>query len=302
MSLPVIGTANLDLLSRSGLLNVDLKGSILGDTHLGIAEITSIESLNYKDNYFGLINADIINPILGEDHIGAWIFHQIETAEGTTVSGGLVIADLNDSLLGDAHIGVGEFGSLDPPNPSVPTENPTGEIPIQNKPSSPGKPARPPDLNNTGINQGNISVEDKSTQYFSSFDESMQSADRLAPVAELSAVLTNAGNKDGSHQQSEKELASLKKLAEANVNGLTNSVIQMALLQNAPSGNSSSSGSGSGSSSSGSGGSGADSILDSAYDAELGIETNVQIILQEMADEWIKAPPIKPPQATFFLS
>ncbi len=299
VSLPVIGTANLGLLSRSGLLTLDLKGSILGDTHLGVAEVTTFESGDYQETYFGLINADIVNPILGEDHIGVLEIRQIQTDEGILVSGGLVIVDLNNSPLGDAHIGVGEFNTSDTATSSTPPKNPEG--PLQGDPSSSGNLARPPNSNKTVIGQGSRSGNEKSSKQSSSFDESAVSDDRPAPTADLSEGVADTGNKAELNHQTEKDLELLKKINDPSLNDSTNSAIQLALSETATSGTSSSSGSGSGSSS-GSGGSGADSFLDSEYNTELVVKTNTQMILQEMADEWIKAPPIKPPQAAFFLS
>lgn len=296
-------------ISSGGLLIANSKDSILGGIHLGIAEVTKIAAPNYQEINSSLINADTNSQLLGDNHLGLLEYHQKETDSVNTVSGGLVVID-SESPLGDTHIGLGEFNNKEyyNSNPNVPNGNSSTDVPqkpVVNNPDTNEKPAgsgsinpvqkADPDMNHTYQNK-QPGLEDTSEEI-----NSRDVKDKNKSVDELAKLIKDLGFETAAnyHRNNAMDLK-LSNLSQAN-NKTGNSDEQTMITLGSSVVGGGGLSSGSGGTASYHGGSGIDSLLDTGAMKEFTLNNYIHYLIKELSDEWIKAPPIKPPQTSFFL-
>ncbi len=321
------------------LAAVDTQDSPVGDVHVGVGEVTQTKTADSTETDTGLVHVGLDNPVTGETQIDVLDSQVKETNEGTTVSGGVVTVDTNDSPIGDTHIGVGEVNEETPapadnnkptsPTTQADTQAPADSTPVQETPapqestpvqenptpteSTPVQENPAPTEETTAPVQTTIpeettkndttSEKETTTEEFNQMDGSVDSQNA---GIELTANVLPVTDVVQNNQAQEQNAASteLKKDIGAAGNDSANSPVQVT----EPAGSSTTtagsggSGSGTGGSSSSGGGFAMSMYLGNEYQREIDLQNQVQSILKELSDEWIKAPPIEPPKAAFFLS
>lgn len=324
---------------HGGLLITDLQDSIVGDAHLGLAEVNAIQTSDSKELHASLVNGEIVNPILGDSHLGVIDFNQKETSEGKTTSGGIIIIDLEDSPIGDVHIGAGEFeknengkpnsnttnpedegnipqnegtnsdqdpihdGSKDNEQPGEETQIPgNGDQPNENSeeeisnPSSPVNPSIPDQEDLQQDNENNLDA----LEHINVLDDEMNDLnelDRKGSVSQWMNELIDAGNHTVLNKDIEQSLSKLLE-GQNDVNDLMSDIPTTSQIVPNGSGN----GASGSTNNVGGGGNGLVAHLDREYMNEDYIHNQLHFILKNvLPDQWIKAPPGKPPKDLFFL-
>jgi hypothetical protein len=312
-----------------GLVIVDTNDSPVGDAHVGVGEVTKTETSDSTETDAGLIHIGVDNPVTGETNIDVLDSQQKETEDGTTVSVGVVDVDTKDSPIGDTHIGVGEInpgGTTEPVDTNKPADPTTPEEQAAPTESTPTEVTTQPTETTTPVKENPTSQETnpvvetpvsndmtstketESSAIDSNTEDNNQienSADLQNAGIELIAEVLPITGKIESNIESEKNdaAAELKKDLDAAGNDTENSPVQITTAAGpSTSSGSAGSGSGTGGSSSSGGGFAMSMYLGNEYEKEIDLENQVQSILKELSDEWIKAPPIKPPTAAFFLN
>lgn len=323
-----------------GLVNVDAQDSPIGDVHASVGEVTQTKTSDSTQTDAGLIHVGVDNPVTGETQIDVLNTQQKQTDEGTTVSGGVVSVDTKDSPIGDTHIGVGEVKPEEPtapddankpadPTPSegtttptdsttTPTDSTTPETAPTQEPTTPvvstsndGTAATSdptpievttPVVDETTKNES-APAKETNTEELNQIDGSADSQNASSKFTENTLPATENIIQNTQTQEKNVTAAELKKDLDAAGNNTANSPVQViAPAGSTTAGSSAGSGSGAGGSSSSGGGFGMSMYLGNEYLREIDLKNQVQSILKELSDEWIKAPPIDPPQGTFFLS
>ncbi len=321
---------------HTGLVIADVNNTPLGDGRLGIAEVKKVETPDYNEFHSGLIIGDVTNTPLGNAHLGLIEYQQTETDEYKSSNGGLVVVDI-DSPINDSHIGIGEFQQVEKKDP-VPTQEKPKEEPKQeeqpdtkpvevnpgnngeNGSTQPGNsdqpcnPDQPSDSVNPGqlppstpINDGSEEQPGKVTspKAENNLDEILTNAqEKNDPIAKLIEELTDAGNKIILNQSNTDDSSQLKNVLDEEQKNrnhpLGSQMVSMFTSSGSTNGGSSTNGS-SGSSGS-SGGSGIAAYLDGTYTNDIDLNNQINHILDELSDQWIKGPPVEPPKSSFFLA
>lgn len=96
-------------LSTGGLVQADITDSqLLGNTHVGVAEKTNIETDDYKYSYSGLAQVDIEGSIVGDAHVGLVEDETVETDQYKHSRSNLALVELNNPITGKVSIPVGD--------------------------------------------------------------------------------------------------------------------------------------------------------------------------------------------------
>jgi hypothetical protein len=245
--------------------------NLVGNTHLGVIETAQDIFGDTIKTTSGLLITDLENPILGDIHLGVIEVAITETPEYKEITSGLINANIDSPLIGEDHIGVFED------HYKKTTES-------------------------TPITEGSVIdvLQNKGSPQSSTLEEHNKKMETSSDSAE--EELTNASSKMVLHKQFENHSPVLGKPNVPNLNDSSNSDVPLALFSVSSSSGGSVNASGFGGSASSGFGSGADALVDSVFQKEMELKSQVKFFLQELSDEWIMAPPINPPQASFFLS
>jgi hypothetical protein len=311
---------------HTGLVIADVNNTPLGDGHLGIAEVKKVETPDYNEFHSGLIIGDVTNTPLGNAHLGLIEYQQTETDGYKSSNGGLVVVDI-DSPINDSHIGIGEFQQVEKKDP-VPTQEKPKEEPKQeeqhdtkpaegnpgNGSTQPGNLDQPSDSVNPGqlppstpINDGSEEQPGKVTspKAENNLDEILTNAqEKKDPIAKLIEELTDAGNKIILNQSNTDDSGQLKNVLDEEQKNRNHPLgpQMVSMFTSSGSTNGGSSTNGSSGSSGSSGGSGIAAYLDGAYTNDIDLNNQINHILDELSDQWIKGPPVEPPKSSFFLA
>ena len=96
-------------LSTGGLVQADITDSqLLGNTHVGVAEKTVIETDDYKYSYSGLAQVDIEGSIIGDAHVGLVEDETVETDQYKHSRSNLALVELDTPLTGKISVPVGD--------------------------------------------------------------------------------------------------------------------------------------------------------------------------------------------------
>jgi hypothetical protein len=276
---PLLGTVKGDLLSSRQNYNGSSSGSLaaiylmnlVGNTHLGVIETAQDILGDTIKTTSGLLITDLENPILGDIHLVVIEVAKTETPEYKEITSGLINANIDSPLIGEDHIGVFEDHYKETTESTPITEGSVIDV-LQNK----GSPQ-------------SLTLEEHNKK----METSSESAEE---------ELTNDSSKMVLHKQFENHSTVLGKPNVPNSNDSSNPDVPLALFSVSSSSGGSSTASGFGGSASSGFGSGADALVDSVFQKEMELKSQVKFFLQELSDEWIMAPPNNPPQASFFLS
>ncbi|MGG3919789.1 proline-rich domain-containing protein [Parageobacillus thermoglucosidasius] len=315
---------------HSGLIIGDVMNTPLGNAHLGLIEYQQTETDEYKSSNGGLVVVDIKDSPINDSHIGIGEFQQVEKKDPVPTQEKPKEEQKQEEQLGTKPVegnpengGGNEStkpGNLDQPSspvrpsnpnqPSNPDQSSDSGNPGQLPPSTPanggnqeqpGKVILPGTENDVDEKPADIHENAKVNEIILANDQ-----EKNDPIAKFIEELIDTGNKMILNQPNTDNLSQLKNgLDEEQKNRNRPLGSQMVLIfafsSSANGGSSTNGPSGSSGSSGSNGGSGIAAYLDHAYTNNIDLNNQMNCILDELSDQWIKGPPIEPPKSSFFL-
>ena len=295
---------------HSGLIIGDVTNTPLGNAHLGIIEYKQTETDEYKSANGGLVIGDIKDsPIIDDSHIGIGEFQQVEkkdpapTQEKPKEEPKQEEQPDTKPVEGNPGNKDGN-GSTQPSNPDQPSDcvNP-GQLPPSTpvndgSQGQPGKEASPKTGNNATETPADIHQNTKVSEIILANDQ-----EKNDPIAKLIEELIDAGNKTILNQSNTDDLSQLQNVLDEEQKNRNHPLgsQMVSIFTSSSSTNGGSSTNGSSGSSGSNGGSGIAAYLDYAYTDDIDLNNQMNHILDELSDQWVKGPPIEPPKSSFFL-
>lgn len=304
---------------NSGLIIGDVTNTHLGNAHLGLIEYKQTETDGYKSSNGGLVIGDIKDsPIINDSHIGIGEFQQVEkkdpapTQEKPKEEPKQEEQPDTKPVEGNPGNGSTQPGNSDQPinpdqqsNPDQPSDcvNP-GQLPPSTpvndgSQEQPGKATSPKTGDNAVENPADIHENTKVNETQLANDQEIN-----GPVAKLIKELTDAGNKIILNQSNSDDLSQIKNVLDEEQKNRNHPLSSQMITVSTSTGSTSSGSSANGSSGStgSSGGSGIAAYLDYAYTDYIELNNQVNYVLDELSDQWMKDPPVQPPKSSFFLA